>query len=84
MEIEVEEYIRTNEGEIHKIIETKKDDEYSYKYYICDNDMGYLRSQIVNHSKNIINLLEVGDYVNGYKVISIDRNVPDIHTDCIE
>lgn len=34
---------------------------------------------------NLIDLIEVGDYVNGYKVISIDRDVvTDIHTDCIE
>lgn len=27
---------------------------------------------IVNHSKNIIDLVKVGDYVNGYEVIEID------------
>ena len=31
-----------------------------------------LKQQVVNHSKNIIDLIEVGDYVNGYKVGMID------------
>ena len=29
---------------------------------------------IVNHSKNIIDLIEVGDYVNGEKVSEITKN----------
>lgn len=30
-----------------------------------------MSGKILNHSKNIIDLIEVGDYVNGKKVISI-------------
>ena len=69
-EIKVGEYIRTQKGEIGKIIKIKNDDEYSYDYYVCDNDSATsFRMQIVKHSPNIIDLIEVGDYVNGYKVV---------------
>lgn len=36
------------------------------------------------HSKIISEIVEVGDYVNGYKVISIDYDVIDDKTECIE
>ncbi len=68
-EIEVGEYIRTFNGEIGKIIKIKDDDEYSYDYYICDDDRATgLKSYIVKHSHNIIDLIEERDYVNGCKV----------------
>ena len=35
-------------------------------------------------AENIIDLIEVGDYVNGYKVISIDTNAPNDCKECIE
>ena len=60
-EYEVDEYYRTKNGEILKIVDL---DEYGFlvdKFYY----------QIVKHSKNIIDLVEVGDYVNGYKVIGV-------------
>lgn len=60
-EYEVGEYYRTKNGEILKIVDL---DEYGFlvdKFYY----------QIVKHSKNIIDLVEVGDYVNGYKVIGV-------------
>ena len=61
-EIEVGEYIRTCTGEIYKY---EKSIEYTYK---CDNFYG----RIVNHSKNIIDLIEVGDYINGRLVLQVD------------
>ena len=60
-EYEVSEYYRTKNGEIFKIIDL---DDYSFlldKFY----------HQIVKHSKNIIDLVEVGDYVNGKEVIEV-------------
>ena len=35
-------------------------------------------------SKNILELIEQDDYVNGYKVISIDYDVVNPYIDCIE
>ena len=65
-EYEVGEYYRTKNGEILKIVDL---DEYSFlvdKFYY----------QIVKHSKNTIDLVEVGDYVNGHRVeqVSIETN----------
>ena len=50
-----------------KVIEP---DEYmSETYYCCKSIMASsYKSEIVKHSKNIIDLIEVGDYVNGYRV----------------
>ena len=63
--IEVNEYVRTKDGEIHKVIEIKEnryitnfDD---YFYYRYDNNMGGFKSNIAKHSKQLIDLIEVGD-----------------------
>ena len=73
--IEVNEYVRTKNGEIHKVIEIKKnryitnfDD---YFYYRYDNNMGGFKSDIAKHSKQLIDLIEVGDYVNGIRILDI-------------
>ena len=71
-EIKVGEYIRTKEGAID--IVTYVPD------YQMDNDDGInienglyiLLEDVKNHSENIIDLIEVGDYVNGEKVIEVD------------
>ena len=62
--IEVGEYVRTDNGEIHKVIDIEKGSikiKSQYKEWIglcC----------IVKHSKNLMNLIEVGDYVNGHRI----------------
>lgn len=74
MKLEVGMYVRTKEGYIDEvIIEYKgycnnpncKCKHVSCKYNYYDEDM------IVKASHNIIDLIEVGDYVNGEKVIRI-------------
>ena len=60
-EIEVGEWIRTEDGQI-----SKNNSNYNWdlkETYIND-------SPVVKHSKNIIDLIEVGDYVNGWKVLA--------------
>lgn len=57
MKIEVGEYVRTKKGKIFKYGKGRA--------YLGKNN------NIVKHSKNIINLIEVGDYVNGYRVINV-------------
>lgn len=69
--IEVGEYIRDKEGNITKIINTLslfKDVE----LYLGEDGYQYSDNTIIKHSKNIIDLIEVGDYVNGEKVIYED------------
>ena len=83
-EINVNEYIRTADGKIGKF------DRYSsmpntsiYKSpFNCfiklqgrKTPLQCHRDYIANHSKNIIDLIEVGDYVNGYKVSRKDTGV---------
>lgn len=65
--IEVGEYVRTDNGEIHKVIDIEKGSikiKSQYKEWIglcC----------IVNHSKQPIDLIEVGDIVNKELIIGI-------------
>lgn len=66
-EIEVGEYIRTTDGEIEKVVLI-----YDNRYMNEDGNMTHF-DDIKAHSKNIIDLIEVGDYVNGYKVDSIEN-----------
>jgi hypothetical protein len=63
MKIKVGEYVRLQNGEIFKI------DENTTNYYNSNKD--YITNDITKHSKNIIDVIEVGDYVNGYKVLDI-------------
>lgn len=88
-EIEVGDWIRTKKGNIDKIAcEFDKNNWRSKNTYgeliVRCLDNIYLLDDIVKHSKNIIDLIEVGDYVNGYKVISIDTNAPNDCKECIE
>lgn len=78
MDIEVGDYVRTNDGLIFKIFtktkttygfcgltdsSNKKYSTYTYGKGNCiDNN---IKGKIVKHSKNIIDLIEVGDFVNG-------------------
>ena len=71
--IEVGEYVRTDNGKIHKVIDIEKGSikiKSLYKEWIglcC----------IVKHSKQLIDLIEVGDYVNGKFVIATDNRIND-------
>lgn len=78
-EIKVGEYVRTKYGVIARVKSTTMVD--NIKFYNCDNviyedtedTLDYISENdiekgILKHSFNIIDLIEVGDYVNGYKV----------------
>ena len=82
-QIEVGEYVRTKYDGILKIRDIKEEEVFntyyamgrSYSYsekrkfiYYRDDDKRISIDDIVKHSFNIIDLIEVGDYVNGYKV----------------
>lgn len=67
-EIEVGEYIRLNYGKIDKV---KNADYYMQQYIECEKGL-YPKENIVKHSKNIIDLIEDGDYLNGYLVRKIN------------
>lgn len=63
MKLEEGMYVRTNEGKITKIIEIDKDG-----FERVDKCIDFTNYNIIKASYNIIDLIEEGDYVNGYKV----------------
>lgn len=66
--IEVEEYIRTKTGQIDKVINNQY---YMSAYIECKNDVIW-RNSIVKHSKDITDLLKIGDIVEIYDVLNED------------
>ena len=73
-EIEVGEYVRTNDGIIAKLVRIERDDiDTSLKWYVLSNEHYINKPYIVKHSKNVIDLIEVGDYVNGKLISNIDK-----------
>ena len=74
--IEVNEYVRFNNGEIGKVIDIKENP--SRIVYSEYGEIGLI-SDIVKHSKQLIDLIECGDFVNGRKVkhIAMFEGFPD-------
>ena len=83
--MKVGEYVRTKSGGIGKIIEI--DNNASCSHIITDNEtfgLGWDGEQVnwdfitefVKSSPNIIDLIEVGDYVNGVKITKIKEGKP--------
>lgn len=72
--IEVNDYVRTKDGTIGKVIKVL-----SNRVFL--NSLGYavLIKDIVKHSKQLIDLIEKDDYVNGRKVkhIAMFEGFPD-------
>ena len=66
-DIEVNEYIRTNKGNIGKVVEIRlgfnKDTQLYQNVYMLDNGLWTILEYIVKHSKQLIDLIEVGDIV---------------------
>lgn len=79
MEIEVGDYVRFEDGKIERVTYQLKEfiDEHISKSE--NNRVEFLGK--IKHSKNIIDLIEVGDYVNGYRVVAImeDMETGEIH-----
>ena len=78
MKLKVGMYVRTDNGIIGKIYE-KIGDMFTYKDSNRDYiTYGLLHSEIIKASYNIIDLIEVGDYVNGLPVIFVEEDRVDI------
>ena len=77
--IEVNEYVRTNSGLIFKVNEITYDKEYKDYLYKESFLLVDWKENIVKHSKQLIDLVEVGDYVNGREVkhIAMFEGFPD-------
>ncbi len=65
MEIKVGEYVRTKNGKIDKVINNNY---YISEYLECEKGI-VDKENILKHSFNIIDLIEVGDFVNENEVI---------------
>ena len=85
--IEVGEWIRTHTGEIGKVFKVELAKEEREKYpnnpykgywrdkYVTDVRRGYCTRQVIKkHAKEIQDLIEIGDYVNGMEVESISKS----------
>ena len=83
--IEVGEYIRTNKGNIGKIIEIRlgfnKDTQLYQDIYKLDNGLWTVLDYIVKHSKQLIDLTKAGDIVNGHLVIDKYEDVDEYGND---
>ena len=66
--IEVGEYAKTDTGKIDKVINNNY---YMPQYIECEKDIVY-KENISKHSKNIIDLIEVGDIVHTRDVLNED------------
>lgn len=68
-EIEIGEYVRTDKGKIGKVVEKRlgfnKDLQVYQDIYKLDNGLWTILDYIVKHSKQLIDLIECGDCVNG-------------------
>lgn len=85
MEICVGEYVRFKNGLISKVTECRYAEDYKKQFepdnrlmpyqkdkYWLDNKGGCVTDiNIIKHSKNIIDLIEVGDYVNGVEISAL-------------
>ena len=57
-------------GKVIEIVEPDKESMKKYCVYDLDNNEATIDDYVIKSSKNIIDLIEVGDYVNGKKVIN--------------
>lgn len=63
--IEVNEYVRTRAGHIYKITNIDENGLIYWNKIQCGWSEQQLEDIIVKHSKQLIDLIECGDYVNG-------------------
>ena len=84
LELEVGEFVRLANGEIDKIKNIIHDILHQDRYITIEFEKNvpimqsiYIKHifppNIVKHSKDIIDLIEVGDYVNGEKIIDLSK-----------
>ena len=77
--IDIGEYIRTKNGYIIRVDENTNIFNFGYKEQYVDMETtryGFTyEDEIVKHSKQLIDLIEVGDFVNGYRVLAIEDSI---------
>lgn len=90
-EIKVNDFVRTKNKGIQKIAYLRPNATVNkYAYFIGYDDDGdrlngiLKTTDIVKHSPNIIDLIEAGDYVNGYKVTNVINKEPCPSGKCVD
>ena len=68
-EIKINEYVRTRAGHIYKITNIDENGLIYWNKIQCGWSKQQLEDIIVKHSKQLIDLIEVEDYVNGEMII---------------
>ncbi len=74
--IEIGEYIRTKKGDIRQVVKRDVDNHILLDVvFEGDNYLTHIeeKEDIAKHSKYKLELIEEGDYVNGYKVLEIRK-----------
>lgn len=87
MEINVGDYVRDKNGRVGKVFDITNEPSVDVgigiipevnAVWIDKDKINYLyQEEIIKHSKDIIDLIEVGDYVNGRLVVSIMYDAED-------
>lgn len=75
--IEAGEYVRTENGKIDKVVSNNY---YMEKYIEAEKDFIFCKN-IVKHSKQLIDLIEGGDIVNGHLIIDKYEDVDEYGND---
>lgn len=81
MELEVGEYIKTPYGTIEKIERIDKEDWICISTNRSAYNLQWLEIHKFKHSKNIIDLIEPGDYINEHKVNNIINDEYEVYGD---
>jgi hypothetical protein len=75
MKLEVGMYVRTDDGYMNKIKKVNQFNVLVYGRDLFGEELNIPNNEIKKASYNIIDILEVGDYVNGYKVEKVNNNL---------
>lgn len=79
-EIKVGEYLRTKEGHIIRVDKNTVIFNLGYREQYIDMETtiyGFpYEEEIANHSKQLIDVIEIGDFVNGYRVEDVINEGP--------
>lgn len=74
--VKIGDYVRNKKGEIGKVVyfKPKGVHKYDFERYMLDiNNWNRRTIDIIKSSPNIIDLIEVGDYVNGVRVEEVSK-----------
>ena len=74
MELRIGDYVRTKRGTFDRFIISHTQDNLTWYTFEDGGNITNPENYVIKSSPNIIDLIEVGDYVNGYKVIDIVKN----------